>query len=840
LTNEEDKGVFVASTVSADNSGKTPNGNYKNGGASATATIQEPKGFGTFAGVFTPCVLTIFGVILFLRVGYVIGNAGLLRAFLILAIAKGISILTTLSLSAIATNQEVKGGGAYFLISRSLGVGFGGSIGLVLYLAQAISVALYIIGFTEAFCVTFPQFAPYSTLLASSVCFLTFLVVVTGAAWAIKVQFFILGALMISIVSFFVGGLLSVTFVEFTHNLTTNLAPSYTEGTSFWILFAIFFPAVTGIMAGASMSGDLADAGKSLPSGTIYAVAFTATGYILQFIIMAGCASRADLIGNPMILKKMSLWGPLVDVGIWAATLSSALGSFVGAPRVLQALAKDGIFPKLSIFAIGIGEEDEPRNAVYLTYFIAMVAILAGDLNVIAPVITMFFLLTYGMVNYSCWYEASALNPSFRPRFKFFHKHSALLGFLGCLGVMMLISVYAALISIFMLIALYQYINKVASDVKKQTGFGKKKELVQFGDAQEGFIRRRVINDLVTLDRMNSHEKNWRPQILLFSGNPRNRGRLTTIAQELASERGCLFVGNVLVGSFEQHHERVRSQEESIRQFLIEKDVLGVPAVVIGDTYESAFLSMVQCVGTGSLRPNIVMLGWCEQEDKRISYATSLRRVTNLGLDILIFRINVDDDGSDNLDGSSVPVDGSSVPVDGSSVPDDGSHAPVAQSSETDGNVSTLNDNPPPVEENSTDVDLKVGSIDLWWRGRENGSLMVLLAYLLCQNERWKSAKLRVIRSIENEAGVAQSREHLEKLLYDARVDGEAKIIVAEAGNPGRIIREVSSDTDLVMIGMGVPAAGEEEKFMENMDAITANLKRVLIVKSTKERDANV
>ena len=109
--------------------------------ASTENSDTDPRKFGTFAGVFVPNVLTILGVIMFLRTGWVVGQAGLTGALIILGIANLITFLTTLSLSAIATNTKVGGGGAYYLISRSLGLEIGGSIGVPLFLAQAISAA---------------------------------------------------------------------------------------------------------------------------------------------------------------------------------------------------------------------------------------------------------------------------------------------------------------------------------------------------------------------------------------------------------------------------------------------------------------------------------------------------------------------------------------------------------------------------------------------------------------------------------------------------------------------------------------------------------------------------
>ncbi len=233
---------------------------------------SQPAKFGMFGGVFTPCTLTILGVIMFLRFGQVVGQSGIINALLIVLAAKTITTLTTLSLSAIATNTRVKGGGAYYLISRSLGVEFGGAIGVLFFSAQAISVAMYVIGFTEAFSETFPQWASHFTAIATLVNLGTFMCVYIGAGWTIKVQYFILAILVAALGSFYAGAIADFD----PEYLQANLSPKFAEGENLFTMFALFFPAVTGIMAGANMSGDLANPSKSIPRGTLLAIGVTA------------------------------------------------------------------------------------------------------------------------------------------------------------------------------------------------------------------------------------------------------------------------------------------------------------------------------------------------------------------------------------------------------------------------------------------------------------------------------------------------------------------------------------------------------------------------------------
>jgi len=731
--------------------------------AGPRSSRAEKKGnnFGTFAGVFTPCVLTICGVIMFLRTGYVVGNAGLRNALLILLIAKSISLLTTLSLSAIATNTDVKGGGAYFLISRSIGSEFGGSIGITLYLAQAISVSLYIIGFTEAFCATFALGA-YATQIALAVCVIMFGITYVGASWAIRVQFVVLAALLVSIASFVVGGLLNVQWGDFWGRVGFNWTADYQPALDFWVVFAIYFPAVTGIMAGASMSGDLANPRVSIPKGTLLAVGITSVAYALLMLLLSGCVERGVLQNDTMILKRLSLWGPLVDMGIWAATLSSALGSFVGAPRVLQALARDRIFPSLAFFGSGSGPGDEPRKATVLTFALALLCLLAGDLNVIAPIITMFFLITYCVVNFACFYESRAQNPSFRPTFRAYNWVTALVAALGCVVVMFLINRLAAAVSLLLLFGLYKFIER-------------KKVVASFGDAKSGYVFRRAVDDLERLEHFEYHPKNWRPQILVLSGNPKTRPRLVNLADSLVCGRGLLIVANVLAGPFEQMAKRRSGQEELIRSYFDEHGIVGFTEVVVADTFDQGFLSLVQNSGIGRLKPNVVVIGWCENEEGYSSYAVNIRRAMTLGLDVLLFRHNEE-----------------------------------------------------PIEDPER--------IDVWWRGRENGHLMVTFAYLLSLNDRWSSAQIRVFRIIGDEAGEVEATKHMQDLLDQARVDGHAEAIVSQE-KPVDVISRVSGDSDLVFLGMGTPEEDKEEEFMNRYRELTAGLRNAVLVRSTGRSD---
>ena len=380
---------------------------------SSSNSKRSNGSLGTFAGVFTPSVLTILGIILFLRLGFVVGSAGLGRALIIIGLANLISILTSFSLATIATNLKVKGGGDYYLISRTLGVEFGGALGIVLFAAQSISIAFYSIGFGEAVgAIVGGELTWLPQVVAAGAVLVLCVLAWVGADAATRFQFVVMTVMGLALIGFFVGGLADFDRAVFQENWgATGTQP-------FWIIFAIFFPAVTGFTQGVSMSGDLSNPAKSLPLGTFLAVGVSIVVYFAVAVVFAGTVPGPGLVADYGAMRQVSVAPWLIDAGVIAATLSSALASFLGAPRILQSLARDRVFPLLNGFAAGHGPSENPRRGVLLSLVIALATVALGNLNVIAPVVSMFFLISYGLLNFATYYESRAQSPSFRPTFR--------------------------------------------------------------------------------------------------------------------------------------------------------------------------------------------------------------------------------------------------------------------------------------------------------------------------------------------------------------------------------------------------------------------------------------
>ncbi|MGI8544606.1 MAG: hypothetical protein ACR2MD_14185 [Aridibacter sp.] len=418
----------------------------------SSAQNKPRKKFGTFSGVFTPTLLTILGVILYLREGAVVGNAGLIGAILIITIAFGISTCTALSLSTITTNIRIGAGGAYSVISKSLGLEVGGGIGIPFYLSQGLATAMYIIGFREGWRLIFPEhpaiyvdFATFGVL---------FVIAFISANLAFKIQYLILAIILVSLAAIFA----SVYFTPLEHTPTLwgsfkGFPENNFQSTNFWFVFAVFFPAATGIMAGANMSGDLESPKKSVPFGTLAAIAVSYVVYIAVAVWLSFVASPKELVENYTIVIDKSAWQPAVIAGLLGATFSSGLSCLVGAPRILQALADHGVTFIAEEKLAKLGSNGEPRNALLFTGIIVSVALMMRELTAVAAMITMFLLLTYAVINAVVLIKQSLGLISFRPTFRI-PKFVPFVGMFGCLISMFIIDPIFSVVSIIVVIGL--------------------------------------------------------------------------------------------------------------------------------------------------------------------------------------------------------------------------------------------------------------------------------------------------------------------------------------------------------------------------------------------------
>jgi solute carrier family 12 sodium/potassium/chloride transporter 2 len=546
--------------------------------------LMSSKGysFGTFQGVFVPSILTILGVIMYLRFGWVLAHAGIFLTLVIVTLATSITFFTSLSLAALVSNSPVGSGGAYYLISRSLGIEAGAAIGLPLFLAQALGVSFYVSGFSESIHALMPAI-PTITVSLVTLLFLTILVFFS-ADLALKSQLVILVLIALSMVSFFAGSAAHLPVA------VDGALPVPDIG--FWVIFAVFFPAVTGIEAGLGLSGDLKNPTRSLTWGTIAAVCLSYVVYMaIPIFISRQNIPDGALGSNSMIMADIARWRWLVIAGLWGATLSSAMGTLLSAPRTLQSISNDRLLPRF--IGRGYGINNEPRTAIVISFVLAACGIMLGNLNTIAPILSMFFLTSYGLINTSAFIENIAGGPWWRPTFKTPWFLSAI-GAFACFAAMFMINPGATFISLFVCVGIFALVRR-------------RRLAAHWGDVRTGLLMWIAQHVVYKLSLRTVDERTWRPNLLVFTGSPRSRWHLVVLADSLSRARGfATFVSMVSHETTQDHAENVRA---TVKNFLLDQGVEGIIKILpANDTYAGA-LSLIECYGFGPLRPNTVILG---------------------------------------------------------------------------------------------------------------------------------------------------------------------------------------------------------------------------------------
>ncbi|GAB3020401.1 amino acid permease [Bowmanella dokdonensis] len=663
--------------------------------------------FGTFAGVFTPSILTILGIILFLRTGFVVGQVGLADTLLIVAAAFAICQLTGLSLAVISTDMRVKEGGFYYVISRTIGPAFGGALGLTLFLSISISVAFYVMGLAEvvAHLVALPDWLSLR-LLASLVIILLFGFAWLGADWTTKLQFLVMAVVAAGLLSFFVGGIAS--FSQQTLAGNWNMAESDNQ---FWMAFALFFPAITGFTQGLNMSGDLKDPNHAIPRGTFAAIGTSALIYLLVALILAGSASSDQLRQDYYIMAEVALWPYLVAAAVIAATLSSAMASMLGAPRVLQAMSDDRLIPFLAPFAEGQGQDNNPRRAVIASAVIALLCVLIGELNLLAPIISMFFLASYALLNYATFFALHSDSPFFRPRFKWSHKSISLAGGIGCVAAMLAIDWVASLIAVAVLFGLHQYLAR-------------SHQQRSFTDHQRGALFKRIRELLFEMNQMQPYPGDWRPHILVFAKDPQHHGQLLAFSAVLEGQSGLTTLTRILNPDNKQEPDR----QEVLAQFdnaIEEAGVRAFTLVTQATNFRSGLRHILHAYGIGPIRANTVVIHWTSvsadphYDNRPPDYAANCHEVIKANMNLV-------------------------------ALASEQSHlfAPDAPS--------------------------KARQIDIWWRGGPTARLMLMFAFLCTRSRGWQHAELRILTEAEKHTPDQVLKifsTYLDKVRIEAKVE---------------------------------------------------------------------
>ncbi|XP_026217432.1 solute carrier family 12 member 7 isoform X6 [Anabas testudineus] len=799
--------------------------------------VKSPQ-MGTFMGVYLPCLQNILGVILFLRLTWIVGTAGILESLVIVGLCCSCTMLTAISMSAIATNGVVPAGGSYYMISRSLGPEFGGAVGLCFYLGTTFAGSMYILGTIE---ILLTYIVPKAAIFVAtrkedevdallnnmrvygSCCLAMMAVVVfVGVKYVNKLALVFLACVILSILAIYAGVIktifeppdfpvcmlgnrtlqnhnfdkclktevidnITVTtklwtlFCEgpelnatcneyFTNNNVTVVQgiPGLTSGvisdnmwseygpldmlvenkklpsfggsdpakdiympyvvndimTFFTLLVGIYFPSVTGIMAGSNRSGDLRDAQKSIPIGTILAIATTSVIYISCVVLFGACIEGVllrdkfgDSVKGNLVIGTLSWPSPwVIVIGSFFSCCGAGLQSLTGAPRLLQAIARDGIVPFLQVFGHGKAN-GEPTWALLLTAGICEIGILIASLDSVAPILSMFFLMCYLFVNLACAVQTLLRTPNWRPRFKYYHWALSFLGMSLCLALMFISSWYYAIVAMVIAGCIYKYIEYRGAEK-------------EWGDGIRGLSLNAARYALIRLEDAPPHTKNWRPQLLVLLNLDSDQGvkhpRLLSFCTQLKAGKGLTIVGNVIEGTYLTKETEAKKAEQNIKASMSAERTKGFCHVVVSSNLRDGVSHLIQSAGLGGMKHNTVLMAWpgtWKQSNDPQSWRnfTETVRETTAAHQALLVAKNVD----------SFPT-----------------------------NQDRLGE----------------GTIDVWWVVHDGGMLM-LLPFLLRQHKVWRKCKMRIFTVAQLDDNSIQMKKDLQMFLYHLRLNAEVEVV---------------------------------------------------------------
>ncbi|NXD77862.1 S12A3 protein, partial [Halcyon senegalensis] len=756
-------------------------------GEPGRAPMPEPVRFGWVKGVMIRCMLNIWGVILYLRLPWITAQAGIALTWLIILMSVTVTTITGLSISAISTNGKVKSGrGTYFLISRSLGPELGGSIGLIFAFANAVAVAMHTVGFAET---VRDLLQEHNSLIVDPTNDIRIIGVVTvtvllgislaGMEWEAKAQILFFLVILVSFINYLVGTVIPATaekqakgFFSYRADIfAQNFVPNWRgpDG-SFFGLFSIFFPSATGILAGANISGDLKDPAVAIPKGTLMAIFWTTVSYLVLSATIGACVVRdasgslndSVAVGSPgceglacafgwnftacaqhqscryglsnyyQSMSMVSGFGPLITAGIFGATLSSALACLVSAPKVFQCLCRDQLYPLIGFFGKGYGQNSEPIRGYVLTYVIAVGFILIAELNAIAPIISNFFLCSYALINFSCFHASVTNSPGWRPSFRYYSKWAALFGATVSVVIMFLLTWWAALIALGIVIFLLGYVLY-------------KKPDVNWGSSMQASSYNMALNYSVGLSEVDEHIKNYRQgrlgterggcrarhqqtqdcfmpmatssspsSCLVLTGPPNFRPALVDFVGTFTKNLSLMLCGNVLIGPRKQKMPESRLTADGHTKWLMKRKIKAFYTDVVAEDLRSGVQMLIQAAGLGKMRPNILVLGY--KRNWRTVSPQSLEDYVGILHDAFDFKYGVClMRMKDGLNVSRVMQ----AHVDPTTLAGEQQASTVFQSEQGK------------------------KTIDIYWLF-DDGGLTLLIPYLLGRKKRWGKCKIRV------------------------------------------------------------------------------------------------
>uniref|UniRef100_H9GDP7 Solute carrier family 12 member 3 n=1 Tax=Anolis carolinensis TaxID=28377 RepID=H9GDP7_ANOCA len=778
----------------------------------------EPVRFGWVTGVMIRCMLNIWGVILYLRLPWITAQAGIGLTWLIIIMSSIVTSITGLSISAISTNGKVKAGGTYFLISRSLGPELGGSIGLLFSFANAVAVAMHVVGFSETVKDLLVETDsimsdPVNDIRIVGVITVTGLmgIALAGMEWEAKAQVVFFFVIMVSFVNYFVGTLIPASpermakgYFSYRGDIfLENIGPEWRGETgSFFGMFSIFFPSATGILAGANISGDLKDPAVAIPQGTLMAIFLTTLTYLAIAATIGSCVIRDatgsinDTLGagnftggecaglgcnygwnftectlagtceyglanDYQTMSMVSAFSPLITAGIFAATLSSALACLVSAPKVFQCLCQDNLYPLIGFFAKGYGKNQEPLRAYALTFILAVAFILIAELNTIAPIISNFFLCSYALINFSCFHATITKSPGWRPSFRYFSKWTALFGAIISVVIMFLLNWWSALIVVGIIFVSLAYVTY------KKPGEAE----VNWGSSVQAGSYQMALSHAMSLSDVEDHVKNFRPQCLVLSGPPNFRPALVDFVAAFTKTVSLMICGNVaeIPILYQQPHDSscAENYSEQLR-WLNARKIRSFYNFITTGNLRAGATSLMQVSGLGRLKPNTVVLGYkhnwqTDSPQNMENYVGIIHDCFDLSVGVCVLRMR---DGLDVSRTVKAQVNMGFEDTEGAI----GRERQRRETFKVVGSDTHL--------ETYFQGNQKKKNIDIYWLF-DDGGLTLLIPYLLTRRKRWSRCRVRVFLSSQI-ANAEEHREEIQSLLNKFRLGFNEVVVLPE------------------------------------------------------------
>ncbi|XP_031440768.2 solute carrier family 12 member 3-like [Clupea harengus] len=778
----------------------------------------EPVRFGWFMGVTVRVMLNIWGVILFLRLTWITSQAGIILTWAIILMSVVITVITAMSVSAISTNGKVYSGGAYFMISRTLGPEMGGPIGVVFSFANALACALNTVGFAETVRDLLQEYNaqmvdPTNDVRIIGVLTVTALLLISmaGMEWESKAQLLFFGVLLISLANYFVGTVIPANeekqatgFFSYRKEIfVSNLLPDWRGAEAgFFQMFSIFFPAATGILSGVNICGDLKDPESAIPKGTLLAIFWTTISYLGVAIVAGACVVR-DASGNlndslPVnhtgmceglgcgfgwdfdaceqnktclfglandfqVMRKASGYGHLITAGIFAASLSSALGFLVSAPKVFQCLCNDNIYPYIGFFGKGYGKNNEPLRAYLLTFVISIAFILIADLNVIAPLISNFFLCSYALINFSCFHASITNSPGWRPSYKYYSPWASLFGAVISVILMFLFTWWAALFTFCIILFLLGYVIY-------------KKPQVNWGSSVQASTYNMALSYSVSLSGVEDHVKNYRPQCLVLTGPPNLRPALVDFVGSFTKNVSLMICGDIIMEG--ESSDVPQRNTDTLIKWLNQRKVRSFYTRFSGNGLREGACNLLQSTGLGKMKPNILVMGfkanWRESAPTGLEdYISTINDTFDSNYGVCILRMMDGLDISEEIETEEEELSSVNPAFDASEA---GQTWPS-----NDMDRESDHEDVPPTAQTRTVFQNKQGkkTVDIYWIS-DDGGLTLLIPYLITRRKRWHHCKVRVF-IVGDQQTMDEERTEMMSLLKKFRLDVADVIVVTDS-----------------------------------------------------------